>query len=179
MHGGLQPALQDSPCGRPIGGGGLPAGGGAPVGGCPIGDCPIGGCTIGACTIDGPITGGTVRSGPAIGGGCSTGGPVSNRAPIWRKSINGGPDIRAPGSAPIGGSPWARDVTGDLAIVFYFSGIGGIGFAGRGAHFRTDTFWCSRRGAPLVRCFGEVFRSRVPRDAERRTGCAHTLQILP
>ena len=25
----------------------------------------------------------------------------------------------------------------------------------------------------LVRCFGEVLRSRAPRDAERRTGCAH------
>jgi hypothetical protein len=30
-----------------------------------------------------------------------------------------------------------------------------------------------RSGAALVRCFGEVFRSRAPRDAERRTGCAH------
>eukprot|EP00964_Phaeocystis_antarctica_P129097 scaffold92948_cov115-Phaeocystis_antarctica.AAC.1 len=37
----------------------------------------------------------------------------------------------------------------------------------------------SRRGAALVRCFGEVLRSRAPREAERRTGCAHTLQILP
>ena len=31
----------------------------------------------------------------------------------------------------------------------------------------------------LVRCFGEVLRSRAPRDAERRTGCAHTLQGCP
>ena len=36
---------------------------------------------------------------------------------------------------------------------------------GRGTHFRTDTFCCSRSGAALVRCFGEVFRSRAPRDA--------------
>eukprot|EP00964_Phaeocystis_antarctica_P021983 scaffold12199_cov63-Phaeocystis_antarctica.AAC.1 len=46
----------------------------------------------------------------------------------------------------------------------------------RGAHLRTDTFWCSRRGAALVRCFGEVLRSRAPRDAVRPVGWPHNLQ---
>jgi len=41
---------------------------------------------------------------------------------------------------------------------------------------RTDTFWCSRRGAALVRCFGEVLRSRAPRDAERPVGWPQNLQ---
>eukprot|EP00964_Phaeocystis_antarctica_P062872 scaffold37709_cov52-Phaeocystis_antarctica.AAC.1 len=50
------------------------------------------------------------------------------------------------------------------------------GGAARGAHLRTDTFWCSRRGAALVRCFGEVLRSRAPRDAERPVGWPQNLQ---
>ena len=36
--------------------------------------------------------------------------------------------------------------------------------------------WCSRRGAALVRCFGEVFRSRAPRDAVRPIGGPQNLQ---
>ena len=39
--------------------------------------------------------------------------------------------------------------------------------------------WCSRRGAALVRCFGEVFRSRAPSDAQPRTGRAHGRLRLP
>ena len=36
--------------------------------------------------------------------------------------------------------------------------------------------WCSRRGVALVRCFGEVLRSRAPRDAERPVGWPQNLQ---